>query len=390
MKICYINFLDWSWNTAHIHHILKTCEAFADAGHMVSLVTPFAKNDFTRQKMDQYSVRPNFPRYRVLCPGPQKSFKAELIFRAIFGIEVIPTLYFLHPDIIYTADFPLLYFFSKIPAFLKPNVPVVFEAHKLYSDTPGGKVSRRQEIDALRTAHSIVCISSGVRNGLISLGYAEENISVVPNAVDLSRFDLKRSNNPDVPVIIYVGSFDDWKGVDILVRAFALVVQKIPNSKLCLIGGNDGTVNFITALVQKLAIQQSVELTGYLPQKDVASYLSRANVAVLPNRKTVEGSYYTSPMKMFEYMASRVPIIASDLPSVREVLDDNIARLVPPEDPQALCEAILSLLMNPASAARMANNAYHKVQSSYDWHSRAEQITHILAAVDGTFRGKTR
>jgi glycosyltransferase involved in cell wall biosynthesis len=108
--------------------------------------------------------------------------------------------------------------------------------------------------------------------------------------------------------------------------------------------------------------------------------LADAAVALLPLPDEPVARYFTSPLKLFDYMAAGVPIVASDLPSLREVLrDGENALLVPPEDPAAVAKAIDRILGDPALARRLAARAREDA-SAYTWDERAAQLLEFLGS----------
>ena len=99
---------------------------------------------------------------------------------------------------------------------------------------------------------------------------------------------------------------------------------------------------------------------------------------VLPNTgREVTSQKFTSPLKLFTYMASGVPIVASDLPALREVISENTAYLVTPDSPDALAQVVIEVLRDPQEAARRAQGALRAV-AEYTWESRAEKILQFL------------
>jgi len=225
----------------------------------------------------------------------------------------------------------------------------------------------------------VVCISNGIRDDLKALGLPEEKLHVLPNAVALSKFNVKRQTGPGTHNIVYTGSFLYWKGVDVLVEAFALLLKQVPDARLYLVGDDhEGNRQKLETQIKELGIEKSVVMTGYVSQREVVSYLGMADAAVLPNRVTVEGSNYTSPSKIFEYMAARVPIVASDLPSIREIVGEEVAVLTAPGDAEALCDGLLYLLKNPDIGRDLAEKAYERVKSNYTWDMRARKIMRIV------------
>ena len=130
----------------------------------------------------------------------------------------------------------------------------------------------------------------------------------------------------------------------------------------------------LKALASSLGISDRVTFTGLVEPGRVADLLRQADVVALPNPPSAISTRFTSPLKLFEYMAAGRPIVASDLPSVREVLHHDVdALLVTPGDPAAMAAAIERLLADPALATRLADAALSAVPA-YSWDRRAERL----------------
>jgi glycosyltransferase involved in cell wall biosynthesis len=165
--------------------------------------------------------------------------------------------------------------------------------------------------------------------------------------------------------------------VDTLVRAIAL----LPDARAVIVGGHpkEGDLARVTSLVGALGIGSRVELTGLVPPAEVAGRLAPASVLVLPNSASAISNRYTSPLKLFEYLAMGRPIVASDLPAFREILTDgDTALLVPPDDPRALAQALSRLSADPPLAASLASRA-RALAPSFTWAARAERLEAALA-----------
>ncbi len=182
--------------------------------------------------------------------------------------------------------------------------------------------------------------------------------------------ELKFVLPQDKKIILYAGSFYlyDWKGVDVLLE----VAQKLnaENWLFVLVGGNAKEIKEIQNKYQL----ENILLVGHQPQNEIPIYLKAADILVLPNKKGFEASEkYTSPLKLFEYMASGRPIVASDLPSIREILNENNAVLVEPNNAKALAEGIKKVLSNPELVDKISQKAYEDVKN-YTWGKRVSQI----------------
>jgi glycosyltransferase involved in cell wall biosynthesis len=153
-------------------------------------------------------------------------------------------------------------------------------------------------------------------------------------------------------------------------------VKAVQDARGLIIGGHEQEPDLarVKALAVELACASRVTFTGLIPPPAVAARLREANVLVLPNPASAISSEFTSPLKLFEYMAAGRPIVAADLPSIREVLtDERNALLVPPGNPTALTAAIVRLKDDRDLGLRLAAQAAEDVRE-YTWARRAERL----------------
>jgi len=148
------------------------------------------------------------------------------------------------------------------------------------------------------------------------------------------------------------------------------------------VGGHPGEADL--ARVEKVAREAGVTdrltITGLVPPRDVTRYLAQADVLVLPNTPSAISERYTSPLKLFEYLTLGKPTVASDLPSIREILThDANALLVPPGDAPALAAALTRVTRDAALAGRLGAAAL-ALSADYTWDRRAERLEAALMA----------
>jgi glycosyltransferase involved in cell wall biosynthesis len=263
------------------------------------------------------------------------------------------------------------------------DVRTVFEVHTLRSveaEEEGGDVEalREDERRAIETADLVVATGEALREQVERRFDLRRPVVTVPNGVRVPPQQPPRAPDPEQPVLLYVGQLQAWKGVQNLVRALSL----LPRVRLEIVGGipeRDPKRESLQALAVETGVAERVAWTGFLRPEQVADHLRRATVAVHPLAKSVEGRLFTSPLKVLEYMAAGLPIVASDLPSTRQILrHDETALLVPPEDPQALAAAIRRLLDSPDLAQRLGAAAYQAARQ-FSWSERARRILAALS-----------
>lgn len=276
------------------------------------------------------------------------------------------------PDAIFVRHVKLAFRLMKA----RPDIPVIYEAHEWFAATaPKSKRAAlaKQEAYVLEHASGIVFISRAVQEALTNAYSVGGKQIVLHSAVDLPRTERRKDWENCRRHIIYAGSFFGWKGVDDLIDAAAL----LPDHRISLVGGD---ADEIARLQQKVSPKGAeIVFLPRLPANQVMEHLQNACIAVLPNRP--EGvSQFTSPLKLFESMAAGCAIVASDLPSLREVLPTESASWCSPGNPTSLAAAIQRLTCNPA-LARTQGQALRQIAESYTWTARAKLLTDFVGSI---------
>ena len=380
MKLIYLSNLRMPTERAYGIQIAKTCEAFSDLGVNLELVMPRRKNPRTDSISIYYDVRDNFRIKRIYAPDFYLPGGLDRV--AVNIKEVISALllcfYALNQkaDIIYSRDEWPLYFLS----FFKKNL--VFEAHR-FSNLRKFFYRRFKNKN-----FKIIVITKHLKDDFIKMGFKEEKILVAPDGVDLAEFDINISREEartkvSLPlnnhIVMYSGHLFEWKGADTLLEAAKLISNDqlliSKNVLFVFIGGTDYDIDKFRKKSEKL---DNVLILGHKPHKEVPLFLKAADVLVLPNSAKEEISrYYTSPLKLFEYMASGRPMVASDLPALREVLNPSNSILVSPDNYQKLAWGIKILLDKPDIGNILVQKALEDVKK-HTWSTRVQSIFNYL------------
>ncbi|HEY4503493.1 MAG TPA: glycosyltransferase [Candidatus Paceibacterota bacterium] len=206
-----------------------------------------------------------------------------------------------------------------------------------------------------------------------------------PNAVDLKDFDISFSKEEaksklGLPLLkkvaIYTGHLYKWKGVYTLAES----AKSLPNDfMLVFIGGTKEDVEiFRNKYADKNGNTTIVSVIGHVEHSQIPLWQKAADVLILPNTaKEKISAFYTSPMKLFEYMASKRPIVATDIPSIREILDETNAIIVKPDNSQALAEGIKFAVSGNERVKMMTEEAWKDVLN-HTWDKRAERIIDFI------------
>jgi len=273
--------------------------------------------------------------------------------------------------------------------------PLVYESHGYAPDVSAalpdlvatatrpapGKLRRlaRREAHVWQRADGYVTITSALRADLEGRYGSRSRIAVVPDGVRTNRHPATPQPGTGNRVVAYAGHLYAWKGVDVLLEA----LTRLPTVRGLIVGGHAAEPDLARtkSVAQRLGLTDRVTFTGLVEPARVPVLLSGAAVLVLPNTASAISTRFTSPLKLFEYMAAGRPIVASDLPSMREILRDGTsALLVPPGDAAALADAIDRLLTDPDLSARLARAAFDEVPA-YSWARRAERLEALFAEV---------
>lgn len=375
-KLVYIANIRIPTEKAHGIQIMKMCESFARTGVEVELLVPWRNNPLRDDPFEYYRVQRIF--------SIRKIFSLDLVFLGRIGFWIqsfsfaVATFFtalfsYKHDAIFYSRDempIALLAFIGR---------KVAWEAHmgrnNIFSDY---LISKKVPI---------ITISAGLKEKYVQDG-ARGEILVAPDAVDVAQFQVAKGkdearkelgliaeNDADKKIVLYAGHLYEWKGAHTLALAAA---ELDSNTEVFFVGGTDDDI----ARFRKEYAAERVRILGRKPHHEIPLYLKAADVLVIPNSaKENISKLYTSPMKLFEYMASGTPIIASDLPSLREILNEKNALFFVPDDAHSLAEAIKKALSDTNENKEFLKNLQTQQSSDilkYSWEKRAETIISFI------------
>lgn len=259
--------------------------------------------------------------------------------------------------------------------FFRRKIIWAFEIHSLLDVRKGWYRTLLQKADR------IIVVTEYIKKDLIAAGIDRSKILVLSGGVDIASIDVPLSKQDarmqlgvaaDDFVILYTGHLYAWKGVDTLAEAAKRCGD---HQKVYFVGGTETDVS---AFKGKYGHIPSVRITGFVDHAEIPTYLKAADMVVLPNSAlTTESQYYTSPLKMFEYMASGRPILASDLPSMRQTLAEETAFWFKPDDADSLSEGIRTISAGRLLAEQKAVAARGAVEQ-FSWMERAKKAVDFI------------
>jgi len=347
MKIIYINCSRIPTERAHGLQIMKMCEAFAGTCD-VELWVPRRLNTIKEDPFEYYGIKRNFAIKKIPCIDFIAINRAPVGFwltELTFLLFVIFYRAGARADIIYTRD----KFVAFVLSIFKSNI--YLEEHT---------VPARIFFNRIKKLKGLILITNGLKKVFQEHGVSVDKILLVPDGVDVEEFAIQKSkaecrsklNLPhDKKIVLYTGHLYPWKGVDTLCEA----VKYLPGNVLIyIVGGTEHDIK-----INKLQLKtHNLQHVAHRPHKEIPYWLKAADVLVLPNSEKYDISkYWTSPLKLFEYMVSGRPIVASDLPSIREILNETNSVLVESDNPEKLALGIKIVLEDFAFSEGISTKA---------------------------------
>jgi len=374
-KLIYITNARIPTEKAHGYQICKMCEEFSNVGQEVELVVPKRNNNIKDDLFSYYSLKNNF---KVRYISSFDFFKWEKILgkysfylQSLFFLLNIFISKFQKDAILYTRS-------PEIAWVCSYKGKTIYEAHSW----PESKIGLLNFF--LKKVYKIVVISNGLKDEFINNGYKEENILVAPDGVDIEKFDIsiskeearKKLNLPqDKKIAMYTGHLYKWKGVQTLADAAKL----LPDDYIIyFVGGTKRDREKFIIKNKELIDKGKIVSVLHQPHNQIPTWLKTADILVLPNSgKEKISSKYTSPLKLFEYMVSKRLMVASSLPSFKEILGNNCCIFFTADDSIDLANKIKTAANSSLNFDNVVGSAYLKTKE-YTWKKRANRIINFI------------
>lgn len=374
MKLIYIANIRLPTEKAHGIQIMEMCSSFAQNGLDVLLVVPNRRNQIKEDPFDFYQVKRDFKIKKLPTVDIGSSSYLSFILTTLSFFFSLFFFLFLKKrgDVV-------LYTRGEVGialANLFPSKNFFWETH-----SKADNMSRYERV--IKKAHGVISVTKYYGEELIKdFGLDREKLLVAPDAADVDKFDIdiskidaqKKLGLPiGKTVVLYKGHLYERKGAHTLAQAAAFLRD---TDIICVFIG--GTEEDVASFKEKFGNEDNVLILGNRPRQETPFYQKASDILVIPNSAKEDNSvFYTSPIKLFSYMAGRLPIVASDLPSLREILNEENAIFFKPDDPTDLALKIREILSDPARGERIAERAFLDVQE-HTWVKRGNRIIHFM------------
>ena len=358
---------------AHGMQIVKMCESFALSRISVELWVPKAVNNIKESIFDYYNISNNFLIKKIRCINlPKKIFSGGNIYRFRYFTFLFGLVFVKKNERIFLTRHPEVVF---LISFFGGNV--FFENHNWYE----GKI--KIFLFLIKKASGIIVTSNEIKKEFLKNHFNENMILVAPNGVDLKKFNLDikmeeaRKNlgmSRDKKIILYTGHLYKKKGVYTLVDA----VKRLPVEFIVfIVGGNLDDINKLKEYTYNHRIK-NVFILGHKKHEEMPIYLKVADFLVIANSaKYKSEERYTSPLKLFEYLAAGKVILASKVISLQEFVSDDEVVFFQPDNAKDLAKKIMEISQDRKKQDNLIKNCREKSQM-FTWQKRAESILKFL------------
>jgi glycosyltransferase involved in cell wall biosynthesis len=275
---------------------------------------------------------------------------------------------------------------AGIPGVLEVNAPLIEEQqrHRVLHDThKASDVARR----VMQMATTVVCVSSSLKPYVEGWGAKPSRVHVIPNGFAADAFAShaalrQRRNSPSRSTadksaftIGFVGSLKPWHGLEDLGHAFTQVHQRNPDVRLLIVGDGPSRTSFLETISP--ACRDNVEFTGAIPHSEVPGQLARMDVAVAPYPD--HQPFYFSPLKIMEYMAAGLPVVASRVGDIPEwVTHGETGLLYAPGDIAGLTDSLLEMSQSPELCNSFGEQARIRVVQNGTWAHVVSQVLSLI------------
>jgi glycosyltransferase involved in cell wall biosynthesis len=369
MKILCISTSIIPAPTAHSMQLMKVCQALGQLGHQVELIVPGKAGEAWEVLANHYGLtRPLRITYFNSRPG---------LRRYDFSLTAFNYARRQKPDLIYTWLLPV-----AVMA-LWADIPTVLELH--------GQITGRgapwffKQFISSKTSKRLAVITDALKKKLDQQfpQYKDNADTVIaPNGVELERYNhlpsapvaRKRLGLPDRLTVVYTGGFYVGRGIELLHR----LARQNPEIQFIWAGGTPHSVDEWQQVLNDEGLD-NVCLTGFIDNMNIPLYQAAADILAMPFSTMIAGSSggnsveICSPMKMFDYLASGRAIMASDLPVLHEILHNDNALLLPPDDFEAWYKGLARLVADHRLRQALGDKA-RKDASQYSWLKRESAI----------------
>lgn len=374
LKVIYVGSPELFSKGASAIHIMKMCQAMTRLSVETELVIP--SNKSRTQLFEYYGIESEF---RITSFPYFRNTSLRNIIHGLLAALYIKLFRANKYDVVVTRNIVFTYFATKLF-----QIPTIYDAH--HPLVKGGSLL----FDSFKNSKYLVRFSTnskGLSETYIDQGLPADKLVVAHNGVELERFQdapskLECREHLELPldkkIVCYAGNIYEGRGIEQLIE----VAQRLKDIMFLIVGGLDEDVDRYRKIAKSKGAQ-NFELVGFVQHANVPLYLLASDILVMPytSNMTIKGGtkaeQFTSPIKLFEYMAAARPIVATSIPSVKEVLEDSVnSILVEPGSAETIYEGLEKVLSDDNLSDSISAKAGHEI-NKYTWEERVKKLLNL-------------
>ncbi len=280
--------------------------------------------------------------------------------------------------IVYTRDFKQMRLAIKHLKKGNPNIKFVFEVHQILSQNycregeyKKAKETKQLESFVFSNVDDLICITSTLSSEIKKVfPSCVESHHILPVGFNKDFLKVKHESDKKYDVI-YSGNFSQWKGLDVLVEAIAIIKHQYNKDiSAVLIGANDQTKQQYEDQAKELDVFDTINILKRVDHKEIYYYIAQSKIGVLSNKYDADGLLFTSPLKLYEYLGAGLKVVVSRLPSIESNIDESLVYYATPENPHSFAKEIVNALDDKNFDASKVK----AFSESYTWESRAKKF----------------
>jgi len=362
------------------------CQVLAKHGHCITLLSYHEGEDIALANVEHIRI-PEIPGIKGVRPG--FSWK-KVVCDMVMGAKCLFLLRELKVDVIHAVEESA---FMAAAFRLLFGLPYIYDMDSSLSNQITTKFRVLQpfkplldalERAAIRGSVGVIAVCRSLEETVRQQGgqgkvLRLEDFSLLEESTEPAE-DLRASLGLKGPVVMYVGNLESYQGIDLLLESVRLAVAEVADIELVFVGGSSEGISHYRHRADELNISNRAHFIGERPMTQLRALLNQADILVSPR---ITGG--NTPMKIYSYLASGKPLLATRLLTHTQVLDDDVAELVDPE-PEAMSQGMIRLLRNRERSAILGRNGQKRANAEHSYFQFESKLVHFYNTVHESMR----
>ena len=374
MKICMLTTVHQPFDTRIFH---KESKSLQKAGHTVTLIAP--SDTASKNNVDGIHV--------ITVKKPDSKILHPITMLRVFiaGLLQDCDVYHCHePGSLFVCALLKLLRRTKLVYDAHEHYPSLISENSLfpkYLKQSVNKIVDKFEKKLCKFADIIITVNHSLENRYEKIN----DVVVLFNVPILDLFNVSNSIK-EKSVIISLGNISEKRGFDKLLFSIQKIKQTNPNVKLLIVGKISDTNKFskwVDNYIRTNGLEENIELIDWISHSDVVRYIETSVVGIILFQPTHYNNLIGLPNKLFEYMACRIPVIASNFQEIRKIVEEsNCGILVDPTNIQEISDATIWLLEHPEETEQMGENGRRAVEEAYNWEKMEIKLFKLYSQLE--------